>query len=402
MRATTLTTEAADKGFEVYLNKCNTQYIENYITKSAFSNILDGAILLSQKNIEERPLMTNLMIIPSGLDPKKVFSDKKLVNVVPVWIHENTLSELSFEELKIYLEIAGDSSSFLVIGVSKIDTFSFKGFLFFSRPLIFPTISSQNKSLRNYELLKKDINIVGDDYRQIIDESVIFSIQNRTVRISIGNETFLKVEKGILFEVPDFSKEISSLMDVSTAFRETTREVTQNPKYDFLLNFEDVERITKDVLREIISTIVDIRHGATLIFGLQLKIDNDKLFQPDAIEIKVPLGEIILESCKIRKDVADEMYYLLNDLNKLDTSRDIQGKLIPLKKAIINLTRTDGAVVFNEKLDVIGAGVFLNMTSSVIGSGGARRKSAESFVEANPGTVAIVISQDGMVNQFPE
>jgi hypothetical protein len=91
------------------------------------------------------------------------------------------------------------------------------------------------------------------------------------------------------------------------------------------------------------------------------------------------------------------MHYLLLNINKLNTLRDIQAKLIPLKKAIINLTRTDGAVVFNEKLGVIGAGVFLKMTSSVIGSGGARRKSAESFVEAKPGTVVFVISQDGMV-----
>jgi hypothetical protein len=56
------------------------------------------------------------------------------------------------------------------------------------------------------------------------------------------------------------------------------------------INFEDVESITKDVLHEIISTIVDVRHGATLIFGSQLKIDNINLFQTGAIEIKVPLG----------------------------------------------------------------------------------------------------------------
>ena len=72
------------------------------------------------------------------------------------------------------------------------------------------------------------------------------------------------------------------------------------------------------------------------------------------------------------------------------------------ENAIVSLSKTDGAMIFNQKLDLILVGAFLKTKSSASLSGGARRKSAEGFIIDNKGTMAIVISQDGTVTYLPE
>ena len=344
---------------------------------------------MSQQTIEDRPLITNLLILPSdfNINNKTILPDYK--NAEIVWIDEINLTELSFEQLKRYLEIAGDSNSYLIISESETESFIFKGFLFLKESL--------------------DSWSFTDIFNIIMYNSIIFSINNKNLKVSLGNETFLRIEKNALFEVPTFSEEIDSALSVSTVFKTNALNITtENGYFDFLPNYHDIELIVRDALRMIITTIADMRHGATLIFGSQWKIDDDTRFQFGSINVKVPIGTIIQKKCEnlniVLMSDGDllEVYTRSKKIDEIrkDAVRDIQDELMATKKSIINLSKTDGALVFNLNLDVIGAGVFIKMTSTTTVSGGARRKSAESFVKANPGTAAIVISQDGMVYLF--
>lgn len=66
---------------------------------------------------------------------------------------------------------------------------------------------------------------------------------------------------------------------------------------------------------------------------------------------------------------------------------------------LAGLTGVDGAVVLKEDLSLIGFGATIksSFTAAERFHGGHRHKSAQSFCQKNPGTLAVVISQDGPV-----
>jgi len=144
-------------------------------------------------------------------------------------------------------------------------------------------------------------------------------------------------------------------------------------------------------LKRILIKMSEAKHGTTLIFGFKGNPKDKNLFQPGAIELKIPYGSNLLELEFPRAIVSDD-------------SKD--KKLIELiniyEKAIISLSKTDGAMIFNQNLDLILAGAFLKTKSSASLTGGARRKSAEGFIRDNPDTIAIVISQDGSITLLPK
>lgn len=361
--------------------------------------MLEGAVLLSQQKIEDRPVKTNFLIPSPHLDTKRALKGQFIGTV---WVDDIRMSELSFKQLKRYIEIAGDESSYLIICPTQTNSFIFKGFLFFAKSL--KTIFADE--LKN---LLKSISI-STFCSQAINESLIVSINDRTVTVSLGNEPFFRIEKGEFFEVSDFSNEISATLGASILFNKKADYIAENFGDERGAKFlQNIRLIIQRAFHEIITTIVDMRHGATLIFGSTWTTNDESKFQPGAIKVKMPFGTLIL---RIYESFYNELNYelffgeddfedsllLSENTKKSVDARMLQEELIEWRKAIINMSKTDGAMVFNQNLDVIGAGAFIKMNSTVIGSGGARKKSAESFVKANPGTVVIVISQDGMVD----
>ena len=82
--------------------------------------------------------------------------------------------------------------------------------------------------------------------------------------------------------------------------------------------------------------------------------------------------------------------------------QDIINSIESNENAIVSLSKTDGAMIFDQNLNLVLAGAFLKTKSSASLSGGARRKSAEGFIKDNRGTIAIVISQDGSITILPK
>ena len=93
------------------------------------------------------------------------------------------------------------------------------------------------------------------------------------------------------------------------------------------------------------------------------------------------------------------MQFLSPDISQTSAKFNQTNEMIEIyKNAIISLSKTDGAMIFDDSLNLISAGTFLKVEKNVIGLGGARRKSAESFVSQQKDTLAIVISQDGTIS----
>ncbi len=131
------------------------------------------------------------------------------------------------------------------------------------------------------------------------------------------------------------------------------------------------------------------RSGTTLIFGFDGNPYGTDFFQPGAIKLKIPIGN---EFIKLTERSGPSYFSYDTEIS----SKKVQT----YKKAIISLSKTDGAMIFNKNLDLILAGAILKVDSSALGSGGARRKSAEAFT-SDTGTLGIVISQDGKITILP-
>jgi hypothetical protein len=142
-------------------------------------------------------------------------------------------------------------------------------------------------------------------------------------------------------------------------------------------------------------------NGATLVFVGQFQNgETDTRFQPGFIPTRIPVGDAIVHQLSVyqvewmRCQGSDDEWLQRRD--EAFTSERIRA----LKSAVVALSRTDGALIFDSHLELVAAGAFLKVTSVATATGGARRKSAESFVRSNPGTAAVVISQDGEVILF--
>ena len=108
--------------------------------------------------------------------------------------------------------------------------------------------------------------------------------------------------------------------------------------------------------------------------------------------MKLPYGTKLLELLEIESTIK---------LLKREKQR-LFDSIRRFEEAIVSLSFTDGAMIFDQNLDLIMAGTFLKIQSSSSISGGARRKSAEGFIKNNKETIGLVISQDGTVTLLPD
>ncbi len=287
--------------------------------------------------------------------------------------------------LKKYLEIAGDRNTFLVIYA--LDTgLKLRGFLFFDGSLeSFITNYNpwtQNPSSQNTQFSKSKIqDKIGYFYR-----SMFLSIDMGRITLSFFNNKFLIIEEGVISQFPDIRKASLNIINRSSDFREALKkmyEERKNTNDEFNLYSRRIEIST--ILVDIIVNISNARHGSTLIFGFDGDPEDPIFFQPGAIKLKIPIGSAFIDVTRR----SGPSYFSFNaelSFKKVQT----------YKKAIISLSKTDGAMIFNKNLDLILAGAILKVESSALGSGGARKKSAEAFT-FDTKTLGIVISQDGKI-----
>jgi hypothetical protein len=284
------------------------------------------------------------------------------------------------DSLKGYLSCTGDNTSFVVVQVSG-QMFTIKGLIFLAEPLS--------------EVIPFGSKFASEDnFRSALRTSLSVSIEKRRVSVSFGGLGLLALENGEIHMFQDDQQAVSHMLSRSENFINALRVHMEK------FHESNGERSTYASLREVLNRIAQARHGATLILNSKWPIDDEQRFQPGRIESNIALGELILKDATNRvvgyQDCCgndDEMY--------VDTATRITSEnLTSAKNAIVRLSQTDGALVFNGTLTLGGAGVFLKTLSSAQGGGGSRHKSAESFVASNRETAAIVVAQDGGVSLY--
>jgi len=264
--------------------------------------------------------------------------------------------------------------------------FNLEGFLFFD--------DSLQSFISNYNpwTVSPVAGNINDSKSKIQDKigcfyrSIFLSIDNGQIATSFYDSKFFIIEEGVISYFPDIRPASMQISNLSSDFQESLRRIKEQWGNTLeiinLFNFKDA---IFTIIRDIVLNIRNARHGSTLIFGFDGDPDNTTLFQPDPIKLKIPLG--------------DEFIKLIKSSGPSYFSYDIvisSKKVQTYKKAIISLSKTDGAMIFNKNMDLILAGAILKVDSSAFGLGGARRKSAEAFT-SDTGTFGIVISQDGKI-----
>lgn len=392
---------ALDLYTNFYTSKSNIIPSSEYIIpKEAFIKILNDCMVLSQQKIEDRPILTKF-IFPNIR--KEFLEWPKGANYTP--IKETSLPSLNSSNLKKYIEIASGPNTFLVIELIKTskennNNFSFmlKGFLFVEKSLNNLIFKIKQKSLKANQVISGELKRLYN--------SVIFSINDKKINASYFNRTFLTIQKGMISSPPDLLLEAELIITYSTRLNEKLQDISKKGWIDSSLNkifetFLDIIDLKKGFrmaliqyrlvqsLANIIIKISEARHGSTLIFGFNGEPKDEDLFQPGAIELKIPFGSrfLRLENPNYRPEPKDQ-----DRINSIES----------YENAIVSLSKTDGAMIFDLNLDLVLAGTFLKTKSSASLSGGARRKSAEGFITDNHGTIAIVISQDGSITYLPE
>ncbi len=403
LTALSLNREAEERALKIYMEfyteKNFTIPSSNcIIPNKVFLKILNDCIILSQQKIEGRYISTQFLF-PNLKIEKYTWPE----GVEFIEIDNINILSLDLETLKKYLEMASENT-FLVIDITK-ELFILKGFMFI------------NKSIRHFaSTINKRSSIRGQDISKqnnCLFNSVIFSIENGQVSLSYINDTFLIIENGLLIPKNFYDFEIHWILEISRKFNKKRRsmlgekyqwfstndlvKIYINEKLDKNLRqiveiYILAEDLIEESLRNIIKKISKARHGTTMIFNFNGNIKYLNLFHPGFIQVKLPYGTKLLELLEIEnttKFLKREKQGLIDSIRRYE-------------EAIVSLSFTDGAMIFDQNLDLIMAGTFLKIQSSSSASGGARRKSAEGFIEDNKETIGLVISQDGTVTLLPD
>lgn len=380
---------------EYYLNdRFKIRSSDCIIPENIFSKILTDCLVMSQQKIEERLISTKFLFPTIN---KSVLELPEGLNFTP--IEENSFSSLNLKNLKKYLEMASDPNTFLVIGnfpkknnVEDINkhTFRLKGFLFVE------------KSLRNLRLkLNNKIRLkTNQEVSKILKglfNSVIFSINAGVIRISYFDQIFIKIEKGMMSSMQEFYLEIPLIINHSKSFNnnlkslvgidfskysftelmEKYHEIVDKDTQDKIFKRLSIEYLLIESLKNLIMKISDAKHGTILIFGFSGNTNDKNLFQPGGINLKIPYGSLFL---KIIKPHSNETLSLI----------EMQ------ENAIMSLSKTDGAMIFNQDLDLILAGAFLKTVSSVSSSGGHEENQQKVLLEIMKECVQLLFPKMGV------
>lgn len=400
---------AEKKALSIYHNFYDRTTIEQIppyeciFPDNVFIKILNDVIVLSQQKIEDRLINTKIIFIDNDL---KDLGCPDGFNYIP--IKKRTFNSLDLSNFKRFLEMTSDSNSFLLISVSKENNeeiaFSLIGFIFID--------VSMNYFISHFERSK--MYIEKDGYSTINEEKIIkklkctlnsifCKIKNGGVEFSYFNKVFLKILKGMLIEPFEAILDVRFIISFSNKFfkklisfdKEDLRKIpicclsehwdSYNEKsLEGFNRFDQIYCLTLNSLTEVILELSESHHGTTMVFGFKGDIRNEEKFQPNAIELNIPYGDLLLEFAEDEKK-----------------DQEILQTLKTYEKAIISLSKTDGAMIFNSNLNLVSVGTFFKVKSSATSlssEGGARLKSAEGFIDNNNDTIAFVISQDGTIH----
>ncbi|RJQ79197.1 MAG: hypothetical protein C4519_11160 [Desulfobacteraceae bacterium] len=395
MRAAIFNPKASKEGFAIYNKKCHELSLHPFLTEESFFNLVNRMIAILYRQIEGRPVNANFLVPSSDIDFKDIEKNSWwALSYQP--IGENV--ELEFEKLKKWLPVFEDDRSFLIVKKYEND-FLVSGFMFFGQ-----------KPEDNIRMRKG--GWPPDLMGILFEKSVSVYLNNLSVTLKIGMKPFLMLRQGNIFEVQDFHDIALAAIGVSRSFVRQVDHFVENSNTR-IMAFKERKEISpinrnhviievQEAIARIIRHIVDFQHGGTLIFGIPSGELDAFIFQHGAIKCNLSIGSTILRTIKV-----DTLIPVSYPSNGEETVLDRNLALLPmlvkaLENGIADLSKTDGAVIFDDSLTVIAAGAFLKVTRTASTVGGARVKSAESFVDANPDTFAIVISQDGMVRSiFP-
>ncbi|KKK95256.1 hypothetical protein LCGC14_2674640, partial [marine sediment metagenome] len=346
--------------------KAKTRALENYhnlygpnaiILDELFIRLLNDCLLLSQQKVEGRLISTKIFI-PGYYEQNFIWPQ----GVQFVQIEGVQLTHLKLETLKKFLEIAGDPNTFLVINIINKEPFKFKleGFLFFD--------DSLQSFISNYNpwTVSPVAGNINDSKSKIQDKigcfyrSIFLSIDNGQIATSFYDSKFFIIEEGVISYFPDIRPASMQISNLSSDFQESLRRIKEQRKDTFdSINHFNIEDVIFTIIRDIVLNISNARHGSTLIFGFDGDPDNKNLFQPGAIKLHLPLGN---EFIKLIESSSPPFFSYETVIN----SKKVQT----YKKAIISLSKTDGAMIFNKNMDLILAGAILKVDSSAFGSGG--------------------------------
>ncbi|HDR6299955.1 TPA: DNA integrity scanning protein DisA nucleotide-binding domain protein [Bacillus cereus] len=190
----------------------------------------------------------------------------------------------------------------------------------------------------------------------------------------------------------------------------------QHPSQLYFRTLTNIIRLTKEKF-----------HGGTfLIVPSQLASESDIL--SDSLNIKYSIKSPIIWNTIINESIARKKYFELffkaaktvEDFNKQIRSDNIkqrsEEKIFEFEEFVASLTGVDGAVLLNTKLEILGFGTEITLstpeveyikeakdangetfTEIPINSFGTRHRSAIRFCSKIENSIAIVISQDGSV-----
>ena len=409
-RALILDKSAEKKALSIYHNFYEMNLIKDItsfeciVPDDVFIKILNDMIFLSQQRIEDRIINTKFIFFNNTLEDLGWPTGFRYIP-----IKKKTFPSLDLSYLKKFLEMASDPNIYLVVGFSKVsnDTkiyFSLNGFAIvdvsmnhfiskFERTKL--TIEKEGFTRINKKKLKRKLKCTVN--------SVFCKIKNSEIELSYFNEKFLNISKGMLIEPISIILDVGTIIAFSKQFskklnnfdREELRKIApcclietlDSYKKDIREGFYRYDRIkclTLHSLTNIILRISETHHGSTIIFGFKGDIKNEEIFQPDAIELNIPYGDSLLKYARNKKE-----------------DQEILRIVVSYENAIVSLSKTDGAIIFDSNLNLVSVGTFFKVKTSATtlsSMGGARLKSAECFIENNIDTIAFVISQDGTIH----
>lgn len=352
------------------------------IPREIFIKILNDSIILSLQTIEDRPISTKFLF-PNMKNGTSNWP--KGVKFIPV--EELSLPNINLQNLKRFFEMASDFNTFLIINFSENDKneseFNFTGFMFVEKSLNNLIFKSE---LERVELKQKNLK----EPLGCLYDSVIFSIDKGRVKVSYLNEPFITIEKGTILEAPKFDIESGFVAILSSGVKDRIQKMinkTDLPVKKRITIMQLILDKIRESLKKIVLKISEARHGSTLIFNFEGDVNNEKDFQPDPIKIEVPYGSTLLRLAELTDPISF----------RSKEAQEIYNTVEMYENVIISLSKTDGALIFDQHLDLVLTGAFLKSKTSASLSGGARRKSAEGFVRDNKNTMAITISQDGNI-----
>lgn len=401
MRALSLTEAALTATVAIYHQRCAQLAIERRLGDLAFADVLNLAVLFSQRVAEGRKLRLTLLVPSEDIDLAHQVQKERTCGVVDIPLPDAENTESVFSTLEPYLGCASDQFSLFVIQPTDGSAAVRLSLLYFGTPL---TSSPRRRC--------EPASITA-----LIQRSITIRVEYGTVSVGVGLDWFVTLQQGELLEIPRFEREINAILAASGSFRTRLGHLLAEPGSASIpgrvalvggpasiaaaVSEGAIRRAISEALREIIATIAQANHGSTLLFGTQSSLQDTLHYQPGALDLDLPLGETVLRQFEVLRDTQR----LAGDVPGQGQGESCDPELgLAVERtaanirAIINLSQSDGAVVFDGDLTVIGSSTFLKVKESAVVAGGARRKSAQSFVRAHPGVVAVVISQDGFVS----